>query len=241
MSECSLSKWGDGGYLLDVSTLGLGTLTELDFDAVIFDMDGTLIDSTPAVVRAWTTWAIEHGVTAEQLAGHHGMPSAGVIRKLLPEHRHETAIDRINELELDDVHDIVVLPGAVEALAALASVKSAIATSCTLPLAQARIAAAELVPPSVLVTADQVAHGKPAPDPFLLAAERLGVAPERCLVVEDAPAGLAAARAAGCYRLAVVTTTPEDELEADGIVRNLGDVEFSVGEGGHITVRPVAF
>lgn len=217
--------------------MGLGRLAELDFDAVIFDMDGTLIDSTPAVVRAWTTWASEHGVTAEELAGHHGMPSAGVIRKLLPEHRHDAAIERINELELDDLHDIAVLPGALEALEALASARNAIATSCTMPLARARIAAADLTPPSVLVTADQVAHGKPAPDPFLLAAERLGVSPERCLVVEDAPAGLAAAEAAGCYRLAVITTTPEEELEADGVVRNLGDVEFETTESGTIRVR----
>ena len=213
-------------------------MTELDFDAVIFDMDGTLIDSTPAVIRAWTIWAKEHGVTAEQLAGHHGMPSAGVVRKLLPEHRHESAIDRINSLEIDDVNDIVVLPGAVEALEALASARSAIATSCTLPLAKARIAAAQLTPPSVLVTADQVKHGKPAPDPFLLAAERLGVPPQRCLVVEDAPAGLTAAAAAGCYRLAVITTTRKEDLVADGIVRNLGDVSFRATRSGSITIRP---
>jgi mannitol-1-/sugar-/sorbitol-6-phosphatase len=218
--------------------IGLGKLAELDFDAVIFDMDGTLIDSTPAVVRAWTTWAAEHGLTPEELAGHHGMPSARVVRKLLPEHQHESAIDRINALEIDDVQDIVVLPGAVDALEALSSARNAIATSCTMPLAKARIAAADLVPPSVLVTADQVEHGKPAPDPFLLAAERLGVAPERCLVVEDAPAGLTAAEAAGCYRLAVVTTTPEEELVADGIVRNLGDVEFVASDDGTIRVRP---
>jgi len=217
--------------------VGLGKLAELDFDAVIFDMDGTLIDSTPAVARAWTTWAEEHGITAEELAGHHGMPSAGVVRKLLPDHRHVSAIDRINALEIDDVHDIVVLPGAADALAALSSARNAIATSCTMPLARARIAAAQLVAPSVLVTADQVAHGKPAPDPFLLAAERLGVDPERCLVVEDAPAGLTAAEAAGCYRLAVITTTPEEELVADGVVRNLGDVEFLVAVDGAIRVR----
>lgn len=217
----------------------LGTLAELDFDAVIFDMDGTLIDSTPAVARAWSTWAQEHGLTAEQLAGHHGMPSARVVAKLLPDHQHESAIDRINALEIDDVHDIVVLPGAAEALAALRSARNAIATSCTMPLARARIAAAELVAPSVLVTADQVEHGKPAPDPFLLAAERLDVDPRRCLVVEDAPAGLTAAAAAGCYRLAVITTTPEDELEADGIVRNLGDVEFLVATDGTIRVREI--
>ncbi|MFT4166383.1 MAG: HAD-IA family hydrolase [Microlunatus sp.] len=221
-----------------MSTVGLGRLAELDFDAVIFDMDGTLIDSTPAVVRAWTTWAIEHGVTAEQLAGQHGMPSAGVVRKLLPEHQHQSAIDRINALEIDDVHDIVVLPGALEALEALASARSAIATSCTSALARARIAAAQLTPPSVLVTADQVEHGKPAPDPFLLAAERLGVAPERCLVVEDAPAGLIAAEAAGCYRLAVITTTDEKDLVADGIVRNLGDVTFHTNGNGTIAIRP---
>ena len=221
----------------EVSTVVLGRLTELDFDAVIFDMDGTLIDSTPAVIRAWTIWAKEHGVTAEQLAGHHGMPSAGVVRRLLPEHQHESAIDRINALEIDDVHDIVVLPGAVDALEALASARSAIATSCTLPLARARIAAAQLTPPSVLVTADQVEHGKPAPDPFLLAAERLGVSPRRCLGVEDAPAGVAAAEAAGCYRLAVITTTREEDLVADGIVRNLGDVEFVLVADGSIRVR----
>ncbi len=217
----------------------LGKLADLDFDAVIFDMDGTLIDSTPAVARAWTTWAQEHGLTAEQLAGHHGMPSARVVAKLLPDHQHASAIERINALEIDDVHDIVVLPGAADALAALRSARNAIATSCTMPLAQARIAAAELAAPSVLVTADQVEHGKPAPDPFLLAADRLGVAPERCLVVEDAPAGLTAAAAAGCYRLAVITTTPEDELEADGIVRNLGDVEFLVADDGTIRVREI--
>ena len=224
----------------EVSTVGLGRLVELDFDAVIFDMDGTLIDSTPAVMRAWTTWADEHGVTVEELAGHHGMPSAGVVRKLLPDHRHDAAIDRINELEIDDVHDIVVLPGAVDALEALSAARNAIATSCTMPLAKARIAAAGLVPPSVLVTADQVEHGKPAPDPFLLAAERLGVAPERCLVVEDAPAGLTAARAAGCYQLAVITTTAEAELVADGVVRNLGDVEFVPSPDGTIRVNELA-
>lgn len=220
--------------------MGLGKLAELEFDAVIFDMDGTLIDSTPAVARAWTTWAEEHDLTAEQLAGHHGMPSARVVAKLLPDHQHESAIARINALEIDDVHDIVVLPGAADALAALRLAKNAIATSCTMPLARARIAAAELAAPSVLVTADQVEHGKPAPDPFLLAAERLGVDPRRCLVVEDAPAGLTAAAAAGCYRLAVITTTPEDELEADGIVRNLGDVEFLVGDDGTVRVREIA-
>ena len=210
----------------------LGKLADEVFEAIIFDMDGTLIDSTPAVQRAWTTWAIEHGLTAADIAGNHGVPSAGVVRAVLPEDRHASAIARINELEINDVGDIVVLPGAAEALATLAGAKNAIATSCTVPLANARIGAAGLVPPTVLVTADDVKHGKPAPDPFLEAAKRLGVDPTRCLVVEDAPKGLQSAHAAGCFTLAVVTTTPEDELLADAVVANLASVRFVPGTDG---------
>jgi sugar-phosphatase len=218
--------------------VGLGRLADQAFDAVIFDMDGTLIDSTPAVARAWKTWGREHGLTDDDLTGHHGIPSAGVVRRLLPAEQHESATARINELEIVDVHDIEVLPGAAEALEALVGAKNAIATSCNAPLAAARIAAAGLVPPSVLVTADDVLHGKPSPDPFLEAALRLGVEPTRCLVVEDAPAGLAAAHAAGCYTLAVQTTTPVDELDADAIVANLADVTFGFGpEGIRVTLR----
>ena len=216
--------------------MGLGRLADEVFEAVLFDMDGTLIDSTPAVIRAWTTWAGEMGLTAAELGRHHGVPSAGVVRAVLPRERQQAAIVRINELELADVADIVVLPGAAEALQALSEAKNAIATSCTVPLAQARIRAAGLVPPSTLVTADDVTHGKPDPEPFLVAAEKLGADPTRCLVVEDAPMGLKAAQAAGCFTLAVVTTTPREALDADAIVDNLSAVEFVPRDDG-IRVR----
>jgi len=207
-----------------------------EFEAVIFDMDGTLIDSTPAVVRSWSTWAGEHGLAPEDLSGNHGVPAASVVRAVLPEPLHQAAIERLNQLEIDDVDDIVVLPGAAEALAALTEAKNAIATSCTRPLANARIRAAKLTAPSVVVTVDDVARGKPHPDPFLEAARRLGVDPTRCLVVEDAPKGLEAATAAGCATLAIVTTTPRHELEADGVVADLAAVTFAVTPAG-ITVR----
>lgn len=208
-----------------------------DFAAVIFDMDGTLVDSTPAIVRTWTTWAIEHDITAEQLEGFHGVPSGDVIRSLLPADRVSAAIARIDELELADVADVIALPGAVAALAALPADRAAIATSANRPLALARLAAAGIEVPEVLVTVDDVSRGKPAPDPFLVAAERLGRDPGDCLVVEDAPKGLAAAAAAGCARLAVVTTNPVEALtDADAVVPDLGAVRFEGDE--RIRVRP---
>ena len=216
--------------------MGLNGLEDKVFDAVLFDMDGTLVDSTAAVYRAWARWAAEHGLSEDQVRGHDGIPAASIVAKFLPEAEREAGVLRINELELNDTEGLLVLPGATEALAALADAPNAIATSCTMPLAQARIASSGLVAPTVLVTADQVDHGKPAPDPYLLAAERLGVDPTHCLVVEDAPLGLQAARAAGCATLAVVTTTAREKLDADAVVANLADVRFEATEDG-IRVR----
>jgi mannitol-1-/sugar-/sorbitol-6-phosphatase len=221
--------------------VGLGRLADQLFDAVIFDLDGTLIDSTPAVVRAWATWTSEYGLPPLDLQRYHGAPSASTVRAVMPEPLHEAAIRRITELELADLHDIVVLPGAVAALTSLEGARNAIATSCTVQLAEARIAAAHMVPPSVLVTADDVTHGKPHPEPFLQAALRLGVPPERCLVVEDAAKGLEAARAAGCFTLAVVTTTPRAALDADAIVSDLSEVRFEVDEDGVRVTLAVQF
>jgi sugar-phosphatase len=205
----------------------LGPLDGRPFAAVVFDMDGTLIDSTTVVVRSWLRWAQEHGVDPRRLEGFHGVPAAAIVAELLPRHRHDDAVARITEIELADTDGIDVLPGAAEALAALAPDHSAIATSCTAPLAAARIAASGLVAPRVLVTADDVERGKPHPDPFLLAAQRLGVDPADCLVVEDAPGGLQAARAAGCATLAVTTTTEREALVADAVVTDLSQVVFT--------------
>lgn len=243
VSEHSLSNGLSGRLILLVTVrlmskhkrseaVGLGRLSDEVFEAVIFDLDGTLIDSTPAVSRAWTTWASEHGLTATEVGRHHGVPSASVVRAVMPEDRYEAAVQRITELELADLHDIEVLPGAAEALASLARAKNAIATSCTVPLAKARISAAKLETPTVIVTADDVVNGKPHPEPFLQAARLLDVDPQRCLVVEDAPKGLEAAQAAGCFTLAVVTTTAREALNADAIVTDLSEIRFDVDREG---------
>lgn len=199
-----------------------------EFDAVIFDMDGTLIDSTAAVVRAWTEWAQLEGVSRDDLAGQHGVPSEDVVRAVLPVARQPAAIERINALELAETDGIEPLPGAVETLQVLPATQVAIATSCTAPLAEARLAASGVRPPQVVITADDVSRGKPAPDPYLTAAGWLGVNPTRCLVVEDAPQGVAAAQAAGAATLAVLTTTPREQLDADLVVPDLGHVRWLI-------------
>jgi mannitol-1-/sugar-/sorbitol-6-phosphatase len=202
------------------------------FSAVLFDMDGTLVDSTPVVVRSWVTWALERGIAPERLEGHHGVPAAQIVRGLVPERDVEAAIARINALELADVEGITLLPGAERAVLGLPEARRAIVTSCTAALAAARIRASGLPAPSVVVTADDVRAGKPDPAPYLLGAQRLGVDPATCLVVEDAPSGLQAARAAGAATLAVTTTTPADRLVADAVVGTLADVRFEVDDDG---------
>jgi sugar-phosphatase len=216
--------------------IDLDALTGRTFDAVLFDMDGTLIDSMPSSLQAWAVWATEHGVDPAHLADLGGRPAAQVIPALLTADRVADALARIEHLEVQaSVAGIEVLPGTVEALTALPPDRVAIVTSCTRELLAARLAGSQLRSPREIVTFDDVEHGKPAPDPFLLGARRLGFDPARCLAVEDAPAGLASARAAGCTTLAVGDTHPHDELDADAHAPDLSHIRFTAGPDG-ITV-----
>jgi len=170
--------------------------------AVLLDMDGTLVDSDASVERAWTTWSVEHGLDpADVLTIVHGSPPAPTIRRLLPaldDAAVAASAQRQMDLQYDDVADVVAAPGAAELLAALErlSMPWAVVTSADVRLAKARLGAAGIEPP-LLVTVEDVRRGKPDPEGFLMAAARLGVAPEACLVVEDSEPGLASGRAAG--------------------------------------------
>ncbi|MGI4896347.1 MAG: HAD-IA family hydrolase [Janthinobacterium lividum] len=210
------------------------TLPDRAFAAVLFDMDGTLVDSTAAIARSWTTWAQEHGFTLEQLnAAHgHGRPAVEIVADLVAADALAVASARITELEIQDVDGVVQLPGVANLLQGLPMSRWAIVTSCSTPLAMARMRAGDLPTPSVLVTFDDVSRGKPDPECFRLGAQRLGFEPGDCLVVEDAPAGLAAARAAGCATLAVRTTHPQGPLDADLVVGLLTEVRMDAGEDG---------
>lgn len=213
-----------------------------EYDAVLFDMDGTLVDSTAAVVRSWLRLAEENGIAVQDLqaAAGHGRPARDIVADLFPPAlfppaRRVAALARITELEVTDVDGVVALPGAEQVLAACGPL-AAIVTSCGAGLAVARQQAAGIRVPAVVVTADDVSRGKPDPEPFLLAARTLGVDPARCLVVEDAPAGLRAGRAAGMTTLAVTTTHEATELAADGlahqVVLDLAAVAMDRGRGG---------
>ena len=195
----------------------------MTFAAVISDFDGVLADSTRAISRAWAAWGERLGIDGAAIQeANHGRPGHAVVAEHEPPARVEAEAAWLLDAEIADTEGVVAYPGAAELLA-LPVV--AIATSCAMPLARARLAAAGLVAPPVLVTSDQVAHGKPAPDPYLLAADRLGVDPTACLVVEDAPAGVAAGRAAGMTVWAVTTTHGPAELhEAHRVLAGLPEV-----------------
>ncbi|GIJ48380.1 hydrolase [Virgisporangium aliadipatigenens] len=174
----------------------------MDIDAVLFDMDGTLVDSDAAVERAWHVWSAEHGLDPEAvIAVAHGSPAERTIHRLLP-HLDDAAVAasaaRQLALQYDDLSDVTATAGARHLLATLDRLELpwAVVTSADTRLAKARLAAAGIDAP-VLVTVDDVRAGKPDPEGYRHAADLLGVAPGRCLVVEDAAVGVAAGRAAG--------------------------------------------
>ncbi|USI75011.1 HAD-IA family hydrolase [Sphingomonas morindae] len=178
------------------------------FEALLFDMDGTLLTSIKAANRVWGAWARAKGLDVEPfLATIHGARAVDTVRSLgLPGVDAEAEAARITEAELDELDGIEAIGGAVALLASLPAERWAIVTSAPRALALRRLAAAGLPLPEVIVTADDVARGKPAPDGFLLAAERLGHAPAECLVFEDTRVGLAAAEAAGMATLLITAT-----------------------------------
>ena len=182
--------------------------TGRSFSAFLFDMDGTLLDSIPSANRAWSKWAARHGVDFQEMRKHmHGMRAIETIRRWGPAHLDvEAEYEALTIAEMNDVGDIIAISGADAFLRALPADRWALVTSAPRELALKRIEAAGLMEPPLLVTADDVENGKPAPDCFLMAARILGVRPEDCLVWEDAPAGIAAAEAAGASVLVITAT-----------------------------------
>lgn len=206
---------------------------KIQAEALLFDNDGTLISSLESVHRCWTRWAGEYGITPEEFARVelHGRPAAEIAADLLPPERLPEAVARIEELEVSDVAGGVhLLPGTRALLDSLPMDQWAVVTSATRVLAEARLAEVG-IRPALLIAADDITRGKPDPEPFLLAAGKLGVDPARCVVFEDAPAGLAAGRAAGMTTVALATTHDAAELSADFLAKDLSAVSAQATAG----------
>jgi sugar-phosphatase len=185
--------------------------------AILADLDGTLVDSVASSERAWGALARRRGLDEDETHRFAmGKPTRETIALLVPEAEREAEQAKVDQDEVEDGDSVVAYPGAAELLAG--PIPIAIVTSGSTALATARLRGAGLEPPAAMITADSITRGKPDPEPFLLGAKALGVDPARCLVLEDAPAGIAAGLAAGMPVVAFRTTHPDAEIEGATVV-----------------------
>lgn len=192
---------------------------ELRCKALLFDMDGVLVDSRAVVERIWRRWSARHGIDADEvLRVAHGRRTSETLQHVAPHLPTGDEVAWLDAAELSDLDGLQAVAGASELLASLREIPWALVTSAGRELALRRMAAAGLPEPYVLVASEDVARGKPAPDGYLIAAMRLALQPEHAVVFEDAPPGIAAARAAGCAVIGVGTTHPASELAGTAFV-----------------------
>ena len=203
--------------------------------AILFDLDGVLLDSTRVVAAQYTSWALENGLDPTVVMhAAHGVRTIEVIQRVAPHLDAEAETRKIEQREAV-AGEVVRMPGAVELVNSIPEGRWCVVTSGTRFLATTRMRRFGVPIPEILVTADDVKRGKPDPEPYLKGAELLKVNPADCVVVEDAPAGIRAARAAGMKVISLPSTYPEDELhEADAIVSGLSRIRVSLdGTGPH--------
>jgi len=205
---------------------------------LLFDLDGVLINSTPAVARVWHRWALEHGFDPEEVVPRaHGRPSLTTVREYLPNADHEAENREVERREIEDLEGVAPLPGALDLLASLPPDRWTIVTSCTHKLAEVRIKAAGLPVPKKFISSNDITNGKPHPEPYLKGAAVLGFPATECVVLEDVPAGVKAAKAAGGRVIAFTTTvhsTVLQEAGADWILQSCADIRASSHENGLI-------
>jgi sugar-phosphatase len=202
-------------------------------DAILFDLDGVLVDSQAVVVRTWQEWAVEKDLDAGRiLEVAHGRRPAEVVRLFAPHLDADAAARELERMETNDLEGVLEIEGARELLSSLPADGWTVVTSGTRALASGRMEHVGLPLPERFVSADDVENGKPHPEAYLKGAEILGVSPEACVVVEDAPSGVSSAKSAGMRVIAVATTYREDDLhEADAVVASLTDFQATLLDG----------
>ena len=203
-------------------------MTIIDCRAILFDMDGTLVDSSLVIERAWIWWANSRGVPlAPVLEVQQGRPNREVLRQFAPQGTDiEAESIAFRQFEEADTDGIVALPGVRQAIAAAGEGLWGIVTSADRSLAEVRLRATGIPIPDIFVTADMITRGKPDPECYLLGANALGVPPADCLAFEDAPAGVRSARSAGMRVAGVLSSLTAKQLGADWHIRDFGSVEI---------------
>jgi mannitol-1-/sugar-/sorbitol-6-phosphatase len=206
-------------------------MPQVQCKAVLFDLDGVLIDSTRAVARVWHRWAVEHGFDPEEvIARAHGRPSLATVREYLPDADYVAENREVERREMEDIEGVVLLPGSAQLLSELPPNRWTIVTSCTRPLAETRLRAAGLPIPERMVTSNDIKNGKPHPEPYLKGASVLGYSAGDCVVFEDVPAGIRAGKATGATVIAFRTTLRDPELlaaGADWLLNNCSDISVA--------------
>jgi sugar-phosphatase len=206
--------------------------------AVLFDLDGVLVDYTRSVERQWRLWAREQGVDEEKVvAVGHGVRAIEVIRISAPHLDAEVEVRKLESREANDRDGVAVMPGAVDLVRSIPDGRWCVVTSGTRHLATTRLQLAGIPLPKIMVTAGDVVNGKPHPEPYLKGAELLGVNPAECLVIEDAPAGIRSAHAGGMKVIAMTSTYPAAALgEADAVVDKLKQIQIVVDGAGILAI-----
>lgn len=202
--------------------------TTLRCKAILFDMDGTLVDSTAIVEGAWGWWAKRHGIpVANVLQFSHGRPTLATMEHFLPGRDHTAELVEMSAFEETQVQGLVPVPGAIRTVKSVQGGAWAVVTSAPRRLAEIRLETTGFPVPEVLVPADEIERGKPDPQGFLLAARHLGIAAGDCLVFEDTQPGLDAGVRAGMQSVALLTTFAPDQLSAEWAVRDFNDVRVT--------------
>jgi mannitol-1-/sugar-/sorbitol-6-phosphatase len=204
-------------------------MTTFHCAAILFDLDGVLVDSTRSVERQWRIWARARGIDEEKaVAIAHGVRAVEVIRAIAPHLDAEAEVRKLESQEAADHDGVAVMPGAAELVRAIPDRRWGVVTSGRRHLATARLKLAGIPIPRVMVTAGDVVDGKPHPEPYLKGAERLGINPAECLVIEDAPAGIRSAHAGGMKVIALASTYPASALsDADAVVEKLKQIQVA--------------
>ncbi|HEY6369917.1 MAG TPA: HAD family hydrolase [Candidatus Sulfotelmatobacter sp.] len=207
--------------------------------AILFDLDGVLVDSTRAVDREWREWAAKKGVDGDAImAIAHGVRTVEVIRRVAPHLDAEAEAAEIENHEAGDQRGVTVMPGSIDLVQSIPERLWGVVTSGSRLLATNRLRHCGLPVPKALVTSDDVTHGKPDPEPYLKGAELLGFRPADCLVIEDAPAGIQAAHAAGTTVIGITSTYGVNALEqANAVIRKLGQIQVSLNGTGKLRVE----